>query len=90
MVRAGRLHVLLKDTRRRLYSDGTYLGLCRDLTQPFAAPEANIPLTVRPLADGDISTLLDVEAPDITDEELHVRIQRLNFLKAVSRHATWP
>jgi len=80
--RAGYFHMLLKETKRRLYSDETHFGLRRDLTQRFEPPEANMVLTVRPLGDGDISILLDVHASDIAGRELYVHMQRLNFLKA--------
>lgn len=48
--------ILRKLTLRAYYTNRSY-GLRRDLDIPFAAPEAQIPLAVRPLNGGDISKL---------------------------------
>lgn len=57
---AGRLHLGLRN-------ESTRYGLRRDLAQPFPAPSAKIPITVRPLTEADLSTLLAID--DTTSPE---------------------
>jgi RimJ/RimL family protein N-acetyltransferase len=80
-IRSGQIRVLVKEARRRFYSQWTHYGLCRDLTQPFQAPNAKIPLTIRALEEGDVPELLDMKAPGISARGPYVRMHRLNFLK---------
>ena len=57
---AGRLHLGLRN-------ESTRYGLRRDLAQPFPAPSAKVPITVRPLTEADLSTLLAID--DTTSPE---------------------
>lgn len=79
-LRTGQFKALLKEFRRRFYSDWTHFGLARDLTQPFEATPAKIPITIRPLKDTDVPGLLAMDAPGISDRGPYVRMHRLNFL----------
>jgi hypothetical protein len=65
----------------RLYSDSTSLGLRRDLTVPFKAPEAKIPLSVRPLLSGDDLSLLNHE-PGLTGDEAFSRLTQRRLLRS--------
>jgi hypothetical protein len=57
-------------------SEWISLGLRRDLQVPFTAPEAKIPLIVRPLQDEDWPFLFDLTEPGISDEERQLRTSR--------------
>ena len=81
-LRRGHFGVILNAIRKMSYSDSLSFGLRRDLTTPFETPSASIPLIVRPLVDGDISALLNMDAADITSEGINERWQRLQLLKA--------
>lgn len=83
----GSLHdpALLKQLARsagqRLRSDQTAYGLKRDLDAPHTAPEALIPITVRPIRDEDVPAVL--EATDsMTLDEKWDRDQRRRLLDA--------
>jgi RimJ/RimL family protein N-acetyltransferase len=52
---AGRLRLGLR-------FEATRIGLRRDLTMPFKAPDAKIPVSVRPLAEADLPALLALDA----------------------------
>jgi GNAT superfamily N-acetyltransferase len=80
--KGGRGRNLMEALRHRWKSDLTSFGLRRDLNMPFAAPEANIHITVRPLEERDVARILDVETPDVTDEGREDRMTRLQMLDA--------
>lgn len=65
----------------RVYSDSTSLGLRRDLTVPFTAPEAKIPLSVRPLLPGDDLSSLDYE-PGLAGDEAFSRLTQRRLLRS--------
>lgn len=71
--RAGKLH---------WKSESTSLGLRRDLTVPFRAPDATIPIAVRPLREDDIETLLEAGAGDLSGEAQRERAVRKRMLDA--------
>lgn len=54
----GDLKLLMSEVIRRICSDEEYYGLERDLKEPFEAPDALIPVSIRPLRSSDISLLL--------------------------------
>ena len=74
----GRRRVL-EGIRLRLYWRAEAVGLRRDLSVPFAAPAAKIPVTVRPLRpDDDLSFIADV--PELPAEAAWQRsYQRLTL-----------
>lgn len=55
----GHPKLLFDEVVRRIYSEDTYYGLRRDLLLPFEAPEAKMPLRIRPLRESDIAKLLN-------------------------------
>jgi len=81
LLRAGHFGVLLNNIGRWLHSDSFSFGIRCDLTRPFETPDAKIPLTVRPLEDGDVSVLFDMTAPGIAIQGLGFRTNMLNLLK---------
>lgn len=82
MIRAGESPEVTRRLRRWLYSDSISYGLRRDLTRPFEAPSARIPLTVRPLKEGEELALLDVHAPNLTGRAIFERTSRLELIAA--------
>lgn len=78
----GRGRDLMEALHHRWKSDLTSFGLRRDLTVPFVAPKANIPITVRPLEERDAARILDVESPEVTEEGREERMTRLQLLEA--------
>ncbi len=66
----------------RWSSDLRSFGLRRDLQIPFTAPQASMPITVRPLEERDVASILDIEAPGISSEEREERKTRLQMLQA--------
>jgi hypothetical protein len=73
---------LMKALHYRWGSNLLSFGLRRDLHIPFTAPQASIPITVRPLEERDIKSILDTEAPGISDDEREERKTRLQMLRA--------
>jgi RimJ/RimL family protein N-acetyltransferase len=69
----------MHELRRRLYSDWLHYGLRRDLTEPFEAPSAKIPLTIRPLRESDLPVLLGMDMEHMSERGPYVRMHRLNF-----------
>lgn len=65
----------------RLNSESTSLGLRRDLRVPFTAPEAKIPLSVRPLVSGDDLSSLDYE-PGLAGDEAFWRLAQRRLLRS--------
>uniref|UniRef100_Q07KU8 GCN5-related N-acetyltransferase n=1 Tax=Rhodopseudomonas palustris (strain BisA53) TaxID=316055 RepID=Q07KU8_RHOP5 len=63
----------------RVHRRGTSYGLRRDLTVPFAAPAAKIPLTVRPLRSEDVPILFE---GDVSVREAAEMIARRKHLAA--------
>lgn len=59
-------------------------GLRRDLTVPFVAPQAKIPITVREARDADAEYLFSLEVPGLIAEERQERAWRLaHFRKRI-------
>ena len=79
-LRAGELGVLRDELGRRLWSDWTHYGLARDLDVAFDAPDAKIPLEIRPLREDDVPKLLGMDADYVSDRGPYVRMHRLNFV----------
>jgi RimJ/RimL family protein N-acetyltransferase len=75
------LKQLYRSAGQRIKSDQTAHGLKRDLDLPHTAPEALIPITVRPIRDEDVQAVLE-SADSMTLEEKWDRDQRLRLLQA--------
>lgn len=78
-VKARRLGGLMHEVRRRFHSDWLYYGLRRELAEPFEAPPAKIPLTIRPLRKSDLPVLLGTDSETMSERGPYVRVHRLNF-----------
>ena len=81
-LRGGRAHVIWETIRERWGSERVSYGLRRDLTVPFAAPEARMPLTVRVLRDSDSPRVLDLDEPGLTKKDQEERLTRRDMLAA--------
>jgi len=62
------------------------LGLRRDLSLPFVAPDALISMTVRPVLAADLRIMLDVNEMGISREERRDRAIRLHLANAGFAH----
>ena len=77
--RARQPRGLAHEVRRRFHSNWLHYGLRRDLTEPFVAPSAKIPLTIRPLRPSDLPVLLGMDTEQMSERGPYVRMHRLNF-----------
>ena len=58
LLKEGHFRIFLEELRKRLKSCSLSVGLRRDLEIPFEPPDARIPVSVRPLEDGDFRKLI--------------------------------
>jgi GNAT superfamily N-acetyltransferase len=82
LLRSGEWEDLWKAGRAHLSSESKAFGLRRDLTVPFAAPDATIPITVRPIRESDIATLLEAGREELDGEAQRERAIRLRMIEA--------
>ena len=82
LVVGGRPVEVWRALTRRLYSRGGSIGLRRDVSAPFAAPAAKLPIAVRPLAPGDDLSFLDVHQPGLSDGQVFERLGQLRLLES--------
>jgi RimJ/RimL family protein N-acetyltransferase len=68
--------------RRKLWSTERSWGLSRDLTAPFAAPDAKTSVIVRLIEPDDVRALLNVGEEGLTREDRWDRVVRLHLLDA--------
>jgi RimJ/RimL family protein N-acetyltransferase len=72
---------LWEGMRVRLYWRSEAIGLCRDVSVPFAAPPAKVPVTVRPVRpDDDLSFIADV--PELPAQAAEERAYQRSMLNA--------
>lgn len=76
LVREAKFADLVGALRMKLWSATTTYGLRRDLTVPFPAPDAAIPITVRAATQADIDTLFDLDDSTVSDAERALRRDR--------------
>ena len=81
-LRGGRGHLYWEVIQERWYSERVSYGLRRDLQAPFEAPAARLPLAIRPWREADTARLLDLAAPELTEEGRDERRTRLDLLAA--------
>jgi hypothetical protein len=81
-VGAGDYSETRRHLRRWLSSDTYSFGLRRDVTIPFEAPNAKIPLIVRPMEDSDVPQLLNVQTSGLTGRGIYERLTRSEFIGA--------
>ncbi len=82
LVRAGHYDEVKRYFQRWLFSDSFSYGLRRDLTVPFEAPPAKVPLTVRPMREDEARELLDTRVSGLSGQGLYERMNRLEFVAA--------
>ena len=73
---------LLRSAGHRVRSDDVSYGLKRDLEAPHVAPEALIPITVRPLKAADVPQILGTDDESLTPEEKWDRIRRRQLVES--------
>lgn len=78
--KSGQLTAVSREARRRLHSNRLHYGLRRDLAEPFEAPSAKIPITIRPLRESDLPILLG-HTDEMSERGPYVRMHRLNLLR---------
>jgi RimJ/RimL family protein N-acetyltransferase len=74
---AGRLRLGLRN-------ESTRYGLRRDLAHPFPAPPAKIPISVRPLAEADLSALLAVDDTTSPEDRFEMACRRALAAKRIA------
>ncbi|HIH97181.1 MAG TPA: hypothetical protein HA348_06875 [Thermoplasmata archaeon] len=78
----GHVALLFKELRKRLYSNNQYYIFRRDVTLPFTSQETKCSLILRQLCEEDIPRLLNLDQPQLPDNEVLERIRRLRLLKS--------
>lgn len=68
--------------RRKAWSADSAFMLRRDMAVAFCAPEASIPIRVRPATARDLQQLLDLDEPGLSPEEREDRSWRLQMATA--------
>ena len=82
LVLHGELGAVVRRMRAALWSDGASIRLERDLSRPFVAPAATIPINIRPLRDTDLPALLGLRADGVSSEERVDRERRARLVGA--------
>src|SRR5579862_138054 len=82
LLKAGEPGLILATLRRKIYSNSTSFCLRRDLAEPFEAPAAKIPITVRPAQEAEAANLFNPDAAGLSAEEINDRIARLGFFRS--------
>jgi GNAT superfamily N-acetyltransferase len=82
LLKAGQPGLILGTLRRKIYSNSTSFCLRRDLAEPFEAPAAKIPISVRPARDEEAANLFNPDAPGLSPGEINDRIARLGFFRS--------
>ncbi|APG28636.1 hypothetical protein A7E78_12745 [Syntrophotalea acetylenivorans] len=77
---SGKIGLLGREFKRRLYSNERSLCLRRDLDIPFETPAAKLAIEIRPLHETDVGELLDVHDEGIPGKAVKDRVQRKLFL----------
>lgn len=80
LLRDRRMATVAEKLRHNLYSDSLVVCLRRDLDLPFGAPDAAIPIVVRPLRPRDAAVLLEGDRLDADGR--YERTARRNLLAA--------
>jgi len=80
LIAKGKVSLLGREIKRRLYSKERSLCLRRDLDVPFETPAAELVIEIRPLHEKDVGELLDVHDEGIPTQAFRERAQRKLFL----------
>lgn len=79
LLKRGQFGDFVDQIKTWLYSDSYSYGLRRDITIPFAAPAAKIPIIVRPMQQEDISRIID-SVDDTTSHDRSWILSELSLL----------
>lgn len=82
LLKSGEWEDLFQAGREHLRSESKAFGLRRDITVPFPAPDAMLPITVRPIRESDVETLLEAGADEMSGEAQRERLIRLRMIEA--------
>jgi GNAT superfamily N-acetyltransferase len=82
LLKSGEWEDLWRASREHLHSESKAFGLRRDVSLPFPAPDATLPITVRPIRDGDVATLLEAGREEMSGEAQRERLIRLRMIEA--------
>lgn len=82
LLKTGQSRLILETLRRKFYSNSTSFCLRRDLTYPFEAPPAKIPITVRPAGYAEAAILFNANAPELSANEMNDRIARWGLFQS--------
>jgi hypothetical protein len=81
ILRSGDWEDLWRASRAQLLSESKSFGLRRDLAVPFPAPDATIPIAIRPIRQDDIEPLLAAGQDDLSGEALRERQIRRRMIE---------
>jgi RimJ/RimL family protein N-acetyltransferase len=82
LIKAGEWDNIRSVGLERFRSESRAFGLRRDVTVPFPPPEAMIPITVRPIRDSDVATLLGAGREELGGEAQRDRAIRMRMIEA--------
>jgi GNAT superfamily N-acetyltransferase len=82
LMKAGAWADLRQVTGAYWHSDSETIGLRRDLSVPFSAPQAAIPLTIRPLTPADVPILFANDDETLSGEAMRQRAIRMRMTRA--------
>ena len=82
LVRGGNVREVTTIIGDKTWAKMKGLGLRRDLAIPFSAPEAALPILVRPLREDDIPLLLGTDDPALPGAARIERLNRVNMIRA--------
>lgn len=81
LIRHARFGVALDGIKSQMYSDTRAFGLRRDLTKPFQAPSAKIPITIRRLTEKDVQSFRYDTDQDVTQAGVYQRTSRIGLME---------
>jgi hypothetical protein len=82
LARNGEGKEVLSRARTKIWGTRVASGLARDMTIPFPAPEAKIPISIRLIRPDDVPKVLNVNEPGLSPMERSHIASRLNMLEA--------
>ena len=74
--------LIFREFFRRLYSDGYFLLLYREISLPSSIPEPGIHVTLRPMKQDDIPRLLDIDRKGMKEGDVLERLRLLWILNS--------
>jgi GNAT superfamily N-acetyltransferase len=76
------IYLLLREFKKRFYSDTCYYVLRRDLSQHVEVPQVDLSLSLRKLSPSDIPILLDIWKPGLSYKGIWERIRIRRMIKS--------